>query len=281
MEAYQLMDSGEGKKLEQLGRYRLVRQATQALWKPSCPAWWDEVDAVHHRRENGKGHWQFFRRLPDTFPVKVGSWSFKAKLTGFGHVGFFPEQVRNWDWIQDQDLTGRSVLNLFGYTGGSTFAALRAGAEVTHVDASRSAVQWARENASLNQLEHAPVRWIVEDVNRFVQREIRRGRVYQGVILDPPTYGRGARGEVWRLEANISGLLADLRRILSDVAIVLLSAHTPGITPRCLAQVLASELDLPFSQIQQDEMIVPGSDETCCLPSGAFAGWCVPQAGRG
>ncbi|MCA9321406.1 MAG: class I SAM-dependent methyltransferase, partial [Planctomycetes bacterium] len=204
---YQLLDSGHGRKLERLGPVVVDRQAPGAFWRPRLDRQdWDRSNGVHHRSNQGGGHWEWKQSAPAPWTIEHGTLKFQVKPTPFGHMGLFPEQVGQWHWLGESiDAFCRSkgrapaLLNLFAYTGGSTLAAARAGAEVTHVDAARGVVDWARVNAELNDLGNAPVRWIVDDCSRYLERELRRKKRYDGVILDPPTFGRGVRGETWKI----------------------------------------------------------------------------------
>ena len=273
-EPYLLLDAGDEKKMEMIGPYRVTRQAAQAYWPQSQPGNWKQFDAVHHRSSSGGGRWEFHNRLPEKWTISHGPFKFIAKLTGFGHIGLFPEQLENWEWIRQQSSDpDTKVINLFGYTGGSTLAAASGGAQVTHVDASKGVVSWARENAELNGLQDKPVRWIVEDVGRFVEREARRGNVYQGLILDPPSFGRGPRGQVWKIETDLVPLLNTLREIMDPLKFVLLSCHTPGYSPCCLSNILNLVFGVPVADIQQGEMLAAIKDSDLVLPSGTYARW--------
>ena len=273
---YLLLDSGDCEKLEQIGKYKVRRQAAQAFWAKTEPSeFWQNVDATHVRSKKGGGHWEFHRKCPDTWVMDWGGFKFKAKLTPFGHIGLFPEQASNWTWLKQKVSDAAEeiqVLNLFAYTGGSTMAAASVGANVTHVDASKGVVSWARENASLNQLEEKPIRWIVDDVIKFVQRETRRGRKYQGLILDPPTYGRGAKGETWKIEEDLLPFLKDLKKITSQLEFILLSCHSPGFSGLVLAQMIAQAFNVATDDVQTGEMVTLSSSDLN-LPSGVFARW--------
>lgn len=265
---YQLLDAGNEKKLEQIGPYRLVRQAAQAYW-PKSKSDWLEVQATHHRSSSGGGHWQFHKRLPETWITRHGRYRFHMKLTDFGHLGLFPEQEPNWQWLAQRK--AERVLNLFGYTGGSTLAAATSAAEVTHVDASKGAVSWARDNFAINSMNHAAVRWITEDVSKYIEREQRRGSTYQGIILDPPSYGRGPRGQVWKIETDLIPLLLQIKKITPHLKFVLLSCHTPGYSPHCLANILSTVFACDTQKIEAGEMVVPIQASSLVLPSGSYA----------
>lgn len=277
MAGYKLLDSGRENKLEQVGKHLLVRPAPQAVWSPTLHEnKWDAADAVYIRSSTGGGSWEFHNRIPDQFDIDFQGLKFIIKPTGFGHLGLFPEQSANWEWIAEKIKTaGRpvSVLNMFAYTGGSTLAAAAAGASVCHLDASKGVVDWARENAALSGLADRPVRWIVDDVLKFVQKDIRRGKRYDAIILDPPSFGRGAKGEVWKIENDLLRLLTDCRQILSDNPLfILLSCHSPGFTPLVLQNLLAEMMGGRKGLLSCGEMVIP--EETGrLLPSGAYARW--------
>ncbi len=276
---YRLLDSGKENKLEQVGDCLLVRPAPQAVWSPTLPEKrWDAADAVYIRSSTGGGNWDFRNRIPEQFDIDFSGLKFIIKPTGFGHLGLFPEQSDNWEWIAERIKTaGRpvSVLNMFAYTGGSTLAAANAGASVCHLDASKGVVDWARENAALSRLSDRPVRWIVDDVMKFIEKEIRRGKTYDAIILDPPSFGRGAKGEVWKIENDLTKLLADCQKLLSDKPLfILLSCHSPGFTPLVLQNLLAEMMKGKKGLLSCGEMVIP--EETGrLLPSGAYARWAV------
>ncbi len=278
---YELLDSGDGRKYERFGEYRLVRPCGQAIWRPrKSPSFWMEADASFDRIEGNR--WRMNAPLPDNWQVTVSGMRFRLSTTDFGHLGIFPEQRDLWSWIttvleKAKDKTGRviSVLNLFAYSGGSTLAAARTGAQVRHVDASKGMVKWARENAEENGLGSAPIHWIVEDVNRFLDREIRRGRRYDAVILDPPTFGHGRRKEVYKIDEELSPTLEKCRALLSDEPVfILLSSHTPYCTPVALTNFLRSVTGgLPDSCIEYGEMLLTGAPDVLPVPSGTYARW--------
>lgn len=274
---YQLLDSGGESKLERVGPYLLVRPSPQAVWSPGLPEKeWQDADAVYIRSSTGGGNWDFHRRLPDKWEIEYRGLKFFIKPTGFGHLGIFPEHGESWDWIEERIRGARgqvSVLNMFAYTGGATMAAARAGAAVCHLDASKGVVDWAREDAALSGLSDRPVRWIVDDVVKFVQKEIRRGKSYDAIILDPPSFGRGATGEVWKIEDDLLKLLHDCRKLLTDNPLfVHLSCHSPGFTPLVLQNLLAEMMRGKKGGLSNGEMVIPeGSGRV--LPSGAYARW--------
>jgi len=277
--SYVLLDAGDERKIEKIGPYQVTRQAAQAYWPKSKPEQdWRQVDAVHHRSSSGGGRWEFRNKLPESWNVHCGPMKFMIKLTGFGHIGLFPEQLENWTWIEKQSREPEmKVLNLFGYTGGSTLAAACGGANVTHVDASKGVVQWARDNAALNGLQEKPIRWIVEDVARYIEREQKRGSFYQGVILDPPSFGRGPRGQVWKVETDLAPLLREIKKIIKPLKFILLSCHTPGYSPRCLQNLLHLVFGLDSSQVQGGEMLIPVENADLALPSGTYARWSAAE----
>ncbi len=243
---YGLLDSGAGKKLERYGRFTVVRPEPQCLWSPADPDALARADAVFDPDdEEDAGRWRFSRRVPEAFTLGWGQVRFHSRFTPFRHLAFFPEQAANWAWLTERisGLERPRVLNLFGYTGVASLACAAAGAEDTHVDASKKAVAWARENAALSGLEDKPVRWIVEDARKYVGREVKRGSRYHGIILDPPKYGRGPTGEVWRLFEDLPGLIAQCAELLADdAAFLLVNAYAARISGVSLAHLLAEAL---------------------------------------
>lgn len=247
---YALLDSGHGRKLERYGPYSVVRPEPQCLWSPTLPeAAWDEADAVFDpasETDEDAGRWRFRGQPKDTWPLAWGEVKFKARFTAFRHLAFFPEQAANWAWL-DQTIRARGgqpkVLNLFGYTGVASLVMAAAGAAVTHVDASKKSVGYARENAELSGLSDRPIRWITEDARKYVQREVRRGSTYDGIILDPPKFGRGPSGEVWRLFENLPELAALCAQLLSpDASFLILNAYAERISGAALSGLLAEVL---------------------------------------
>ncbi len=278
MNDYELLDSGNGAKLERFGDLVLDRPCAQAVWQKQRPALWKKADASFDREEGN--HWHGRNRLPKEWAIDVDGTKFRLSGTDFGHLGIFPEQRAQWAWIKDQVRTAKakkrpvSVLNLFAYSGGSTLAAAHGGAEVCHVDASKGMVQWARGNAALNKLEAHPIRWIVDDVHKFMNRELRRGRKYDGIILDPPTYGRGGNGETYKIERDLTETLRLCRALLSDDPLfLLLSAHTPGHTPIVLENILTQALRGLGGSFSAGEMCLTGAADVFKLPSGAYVRW--------
>ncbi|MBA2367466.1 MAG: class I SAM-dependent methyltransferase [Candidatus Protochlamydia sp.] len=273
--SYALLDSGDGKKLERFGSYLLSRPCSQAVWKPQLPPHeWGTAHALFSREEENK--WSGLARLPEMWEIEAAGIKFKISPTDFGHLGIFPEQKPFWEWIQTTLALRHKprVLNLFAYSGGSTLAAAKAGAAVCHLDASKGMVAWARENALLNGLKEAPIRWIVEDVKKFIQREIKRGSRYEAIILDPPSFGRGSKGELFKIEEEIVPLLHECRLLLSDQPIfILFSCHTPGFSPLVMDHLLTQAMHGIEGFIDAGEMILEGKGGAFDVPSGTFARW--------
>lgn len=276
MNDYQLIDSGNGKKLEQFGPYLLNRPCAQAVWAPQCdPDRWAQATAGFDRQDGL--NWKHRNQLPESWAVAIDDIRFKLSATDFGHLGVFPEQRPLWQWIAQkiqQASHQPSVLNLFAYSGGATLFAAKAGARVCHLDASKGMVTWAKENAALNHLQEAPIRWIVDDVVKFLNREIRRGNRYDAIILDPPSFGRGARGEVYKIEENLPETLTLCRALLNTHPLfVLLSCHTPAFTPIALSNLLAQMQNGLAGHIESGEMLLTGTPPILPIPSGTFARW--------
>ncbi|GJL77340.1 MAG: SAM-dependent methyltransferase [Nitrospinaceae bacterium] len=280
---YRLLDSGEFQKLERFGPHRFIRPAPQAIWPKTLKKQeWSQAEGEYQYfkgKESG-GEWKFFRKLPlDGWIIKFKELSFKVSPTGFGHIGMFPEQALNWLWIEEQirasDKKDINVLNIFGYTGASTLAAASAGASVTHVDASKASVTWARNNLELSGLGDRPVRWIVDDAIKFLIREHKRGKRYDGIIMDPPTFGRGPKGEVWKIENQLSELMTHCRRVLSDHPLfVLLTTHSPGFSALTLKNMVIKFIADPGSGIfETDEMYIHDTGSGLHLPNGFFSRW--------
>lgn len=279
---YALLDSGNAQKLERLGPYTIVRPAPQAIWQPQlAPAAWQRADAVYERDSSGGGAWRWNNKVKREFDVLFADLAWRIKLTDFGHLGLFPEQIDNWQWLRStirnrMQATKQGnvhVLNLFAYTGGSTLAASQAGAHVAHVDAAKGVVDWARRNAALSHLDERPIRWLVDDALKFVKREARRGTTYHGIILDPPSFGRGPKGEVFKIEDDLLPLLEACRDILAKNALfVLYSCHTPGFTPITLENQVDILAHKRGGQITSGEMTVV-DQQGRALPSGAMARW--------
>jgi 23S rRNA (cytosine1962-C5)-methyltransferase len=275
---YALVDSGGGRKLERYGPYHVVRPEPQCLWTPRLdPSRWEQADAVFDPTdEEEAGHWRFREQPRDTWPLKWGDVAFKARFTNFRHLAFFPEQAANWTWLRERALarSGMRVLNLFGYTGVASLVCAAAGAAVTHVDASKRSVGWARENAELSGLHDRPIRWLCEDARRYVQREVRRGAKYEGIILDPPKYGRGPGGEVWRLFEDLPELMALCAQILSDKAsFVLINAYAARISGLSLAHLLRQHTAGRGGQIDWGELALQEEGGGRELGLSFFARW--------
>jgi 23S rRNA (cytosine1962-C5)-methyltransferase len=277
---YELLDSGSFQKLERFGSVVLSRPCAQAVWQQTLPkADWQKVTATFFR--DGGNQWRGRDKLPETWTIEVDGTKFQLSSTDFGHLGIFPEQRDQWRRIRETCVEyakrhGRParVLNLFAYSGGSTLAAALAGAEVCHVDASKGMVDWARKNAALNGLEEKPVRWIVDDVTKFLERELRRERQYDLLILDPPSYGRGAKGEVFKIENDLPPLLALLGKLMSSQPLgVLLSCHTPELTPISLHHMLLQQFGRNGGKVEHGEMQLRGASGVLPVPSGSFAWW--------
>ncbi len=293
---YELLDSGAMQKLERVGDYRLVRPSPQAIWNPKLPqSDWEQVDAVYERDSSGGGKWVWRNKVKREFDLLYSSLSFRIKLTNFGHLGLFPEQIDNWVWLREQIRTRMArtgganihVLNLFAYTGGSTMAASQAGAHVVHVDAAKGVVDWARQNANKSGLGERPIRWLVDDALKFVQREVRRGNHYHGIILDPPSFGRGPKGEVFKIENDVVPLLEACRQLLARNPLFLIySCHTPGFTPLTLQNQLEELVGRRGGAFESSEMLVHDRRQRA-LPSGAYSRWLAeyvepdPNAGAG
>jgi len=270
---YELLDSGAGRKLERFGPVLLDRPAPQAIWSPALPtAEWRRASARYERSSSGGGAWEEPNRLPESWSISIGGLKLLLRGTGFGHLGVFPEQLCMWPWIRAHAARGTSVLNLFGYTGGSSLAAAQGGAEVTHCDASRGIVQWAQENQQLCGLGEQGIRWLVDDARKFCARELRRERSYHGIVLDPPSFGRGKKGEVFKLERDLPALLVDCAKLLDrDARFFLLSAHTPGVGALALRELLREALGKREGIFASGELWIPS--ELRVLPSGSWASW--------
>ena len=275
---YEVIDTSCGEKLERWGKYTLVRPDPQVIWDtPKISRGWKNMNAHYHRSKKGGGEWEFFD-LPQQWDLHYKDLTFHLKPFSFKHTGLFPEQAVNWDWFGDKiRKAGRpiKVLNLFAYTGGATLAAAKAGASVTHVDASKGMVGWAKENAKSSGLEDAPIRWIVDDCTKFVEREIRRGRQYDAIIMDPPSYGRGPTGEVWRLEENLYPFVELVRGVLSDQPLfVILNSYTTGLAPSVVTYILETLLSRKFGgRTDSQELGLPVTESGLVLPCGATGRW--------
>lgn len=277
MNEYALLDSGHGRKLERFGSVTLDRPCAQAVWNPAQPKLWKQADAFFTRKDGLE--WRGRDKLPESWQAAVNGIKMKLSTTDFGHLGVFPETRDMWDWITatlSKEAPKRkqplNFLNLFAYSGGATLAGARGGAHCCHVDASKGMVQWARKNAAINSLEAHPIRWIVDDVNKFLQREIRRGTRYDGILLDPPSFGRGKGGELYKIEHALLETLELVKGVLSDrPCFVYLTSHTPGFTPIVLKNLLQQLL--PQGKLECGEMLLTGEPEVFPVPSGTWSRW--------
>lgn len=275
---YEIIDAGNGDKLERWGDVVLLRPDPQAIWPASDPGY---ADARYIRSSSGGGAWQFNRRLPESWSIRYRELTFTVRPTGFKHTGLFPEQAVNWDYMSALvrrriERTGKPplILNLFAYTGGASCALAAAGAHVVHVDAAKGMVAWAKNNLALCGLSDSPVRFIVDDVMKFVQREKRRGRSYDGVLMDPPSYGRGPSGEMWRIEEGLYPLVSECTQLLSDDPLFfLINSYTTGLAPSVLRNVLAIALKARDGSIDAQEIGLPISNRGMVLPCGCTARW--------
>ena len=271
---YCCLASGNGEKLERWGKYILRRPDPQIIWEQSQNQIWQKWDGYYHRSNKGGGNWEFKHKLPNDWKIHYKELTFKVSPTNFKHTGIFPEQAVNWDYvmrrIQQSNLKEFRVLNLFAYTGCATMAAAYAGAsEVVHVDASRGMVEWAKENRDLCGLSEKKIRFIVDDVIKFLEREKRRGRTYHGIIMDPPSYGRGPNGEVWRLEDNLQELLLKSREVLDEeFSFLLINSYTTGVSPTSLNNIL--HLTFAGCQVETGEIGLPIEENELVLPCGIY-----------
>lgn len=284
---YQVIDSSCGEKLERWDKYTLVRPDPQVIWNtPKTEKGWTRMNGHYHRSKSGGGEWEFFN-LPNEwtirYPLIIGkTLTFRLKPFSFKHTGVFPEQAVNWDWFSQIIAAAKqqnpdrkiSVLNMFAYTGGATIAAAAAGAHVTHVDAAKGMVAWARENAAVSGLAEAPIRWIVDDCVKFVEREIRRGSRYDAIIMDPPSYGRGPKGEIWKIEDNVFPLIQLCSQLLSDAPIFfLINSYTTGLQPAVLSYMLSTALKRFGGNVAASEVGLPVTSNGLVLPCGASGRW--------
>ncbi len=274
---YEVLDCSGGEKLERWNNYILLRPDPQVIWNtPKTIKQWEKLNAHYHRSKKGGGEWEFFD-LPQQWTIHYRRLTFHLKPFSFKHTGLFPEQAVNWDWISEMiKHAGRPVkiLNLFAYTGGATIAAAAAGAAVTHVDASKGMVSWAKENAAASGLASAPVRWIVDDCVKFTEREIRRGRTYDAVIMDPPSYGRGPKGEVWKIEDAVYPLIQTCTRVLCEKPLFfLINSYTTGLQPAVLAYMLGCAMKKFGGIVDAQEIGLPVSSSGLILPCGASGRW--------
>ena len=277
---YELLDCSDGERLERWGDIILIRPDPQVIWKTEKKnKLWYEAHARYHRSNTGGGSWQFYKKIPEVWQIKFNDLEFNLKPMSFKHTGVFPEQACNWELVRDIiKKSGRDdvkVLNLFAYTGAATVSALKAGASVVHVDASKGMVQWARENAASSGVADKPVRWIVDDCMKFVAREIRREKKYDIIIMDPPSYGRGPGGEVWKLENEVYGFIEMCKQVLSDDPLaILVNSYTAGLSPAVMSYILNSTVVKDFGgKAEADEIGLKVSENGLVLPCGSTAVW--------
>ncbi len=275
---YEVIDSSEGEKLERWGKYILLRPDPQVIWQTQKKdPRWRKLNGHYYRSKKGGGEWKFFD-LPKEWKIQYKDLTFHLQPFSFKHTGLFPEQAVNWDWCSKKIKEAKRpirVLNLFAYTGGATVAAAKAGAIVTHVDASKGMVTWAKENAELSGLKDAPIRWIVDDCVKFVEREIRRGKEYDAIIMDPPSYGRGPKGEIWKIEEKIYPFIQLCTKVMSkDPLFFLINSYTTGLQPAVLNYMLSTEIQKKMGGIvTADEIGLPVSSNGLVLPCGASGRW--------
>ena len=275
---YKIIDMSNGEKLERWGDYYLIRPDPQIIWnEKQRPDEWKKANARYIRSNTGGGAWENVRNLPKQWQIKYKDLTFNLKPMSFKHTGLFPEQAYNWDWMIDKIKGAKreiKVLNLFAYTGGATVACLYAGASVTHVDSSKGMTEWAKENVTASGLRERPVRFLIDDVVKFVNREIRRGNKYDAIIMDPPSYGRGANGEVWKFEENIEELISLCSQILSDKPLFfLVNSYTTGISSEVIKNMLKMNLKVKGGKFSNDEIGLPMDKSDLVLPCGFYAKW--------
>lgn len=276
---YEILDMADGQKLERWGNVTLSRPDPQIIWKQkSHPEKWKQVNATYHRSKTGGGSWEFAKKMPDNWQIHYKTLTFNIKPMGFKHTGLFPEQAVNWDWMIVKIKEAKrpiKVLNLFAYTGGATVACLSAGASVCHVDSSKGMTSWAKENVISSGLGDQSVRFIIDDVVKFVSREIRRGNTYDAIIMDPPSYGRGAKGEIWQFENNLYDLVELCTKVLSpNPLFFLINSYTTGISSQVLADIL--HLVMPKKvpgTVEAGEIGLPMKDSALILPCGIYGRW--------
>ena len=281
---YEVLDTSNGEKLERWGDFVLLRPDPQVIWDtPKKAREWKKLNGHYHRSSKGGGEWEFFH-LPKEWEIHYRDLTFHLKPFSFKHTGLFPEQAVNWDWCRDKIIEAKKknpnreirVLNLFAYTGGATVSAAAAGAKVTHVDASKGMVTWAKENAASSGLADAPIRWLVDDCVKFVEREIRRGNKYDGIIMDPPSYGRGPKGEIWKIEESVFPFMQLAAQLLSDDALFyLINSYTTGLQPAVLSYMLNTIIKSQRGgTVEAEEIGLPVKENGLVLPCGASGRWC-------
>lgn len=274
---YEILDMANGEKLEKWGDIVLIRPDPQIIWKnKSKPELWKKANAHYHRSKSGGGEWEYIKNVPKAWKIKYKNLTFNLKPMGFKHTGLFPEQAVNWDFMISKIKNAKReirVLNLFAYTGGATVACLSAGASVCHVDSSKGMTAWAKENVASSGLSNKPVRFIVDDVIKFVQREIRRGNKYDAIVMDPPSYGRGANGEVWNIEESLYTLVELCTKVLSDNPLFfLINSYTTGLSSTILANILSMTIKKK-GKITSGEIGLPMKDSKLILPCGIYGRW--------
>ena len=276
---YKILDMADGQKLERWGDVILSRPDPQIIWKDKLyPDKWKNINATYHRSKTGGGSWEYNKKMPQQWQIKYKELTFNIKPMGFKHTGLFPEQAVNWDWMMEKIRNSKKeikVLNLFAYTGGATVACAVAGAAVCHVDSSKGMVTWAKENIASSGLAERPVRYIIDDVVKFVNREIRRGNKYDAIIMDPPSYGRGANGEVWQFENNIYDLVELCTNVLSDNPLFfLINSYTTGISSKVLENILNLTVNKEHSgKVTSGEIGLPMENSKLVLPCGIYGRW--------
>lgn len=268
---YKVLDSGNERKLEQIGDLIVDRPCAQAFWpKVKNEKFWGMADVIFERGD--RNIWHFKNKKLDSTVIKYHKYFFKIKFTDFGHIGIFPEHITTWKLIEENAYQGQKIINLFGYTGGATVAGACSGAFVTHVDSSQRINDWAKENIALNDVQPNNVRWITDDVLKFLNREVKRGNKYDGFIMDPPSFGRGCKGEVFKIERDLNKILQLVVKLMSDnCRYIILSCHTPGFTPKVLDNILFSYFGKMNSSIMSQELII--KTDTLGIPSGSLAYW--------
>ena len=275
---YEILDMSDGEKLEVWKNVTLIRPYPQIIWKEKTfPELWKSADARYNRSKQGGGGWKVLKKVPKAWQVHYKNLTFNIKPMGFKHTGLFPEQAVNWDWMIDKIKSAKrpiKVLNLFAYTGGATVACLSAGASVCHVDSSKGMTEWAKENVKSSGLEERPVRFLIDDVVKFVNREIRRGNKYDAIIMDPPSYGRGKNGEVWQFESNIADLVELCEKVLSDDPLFfLINSYTTGISSKVLENILRLKLNMKKGKTYSGEIGLPMKNSELVLPCGIYGRW--------
>jgi len=272
---YGLLDSGHGRKLERYGRFRFIRPEPQAMWAPASPEWHADGEFIAASDDEGGGRWQLGRNVPrEGWPLAWQDVRFTALCTPFRHLGFFPDMAPQWTWMRDQVQAHDEVLNLFGYTGVGTLALAARGARMVHVDASKKSVEAGRANAALAGMSEKPIRWLVDDAAKFAAREVRRGRRYDGIFLDPPKFGRGPEGEVWRLEENLPGLVTDCRKLLDERSrFLVLTVYAVRMSAIAIAELLRQATGGLGGVIEAGEMAVREEARRLLLPTAIFARW--------